>query len=292
MDNAIAQQYTGIPLGAEESQGSNRIYVSLRTGKICQTDRNQLPGYKPAQTKNKDETINNFFAKEYDKLTGFVTDIRWHTHKLKDGTVLSGWNVTIDTTKEVYVLQVGTNDRPFERFMNVLLGVDFENPVMFVAFMGKNKQTGAPQKVLLLSQEMSPELDKNGKPKPLWLQPILEEKWLARSVINKCKQAIPLTAEEETHVSRNADGTVNWNYPYISQGVDEKWSLDAWRNHLHENVQEHVLPNVKAANNSRGEIVRPGFASASTEPIPEDDSTSFSAPPLGAVNGPEDDIPF
>lgn len=273
-----------MPLGAEESQGSNRIYVSLRTGKICQHRKDPLDGYKPAQTKNKDGTINNFFAKEYDHITGFVTDVRWHTHKLPDGTVLSGWNVTIDTTKEVYVLQVSSNDRPFERFMNVLLNVDFEKPVMFVAFMGKNKKTEAPQKVLLLSQELSPETNK-----AVWLQPVLEEKWLSRPVINKCKQGLPLVEEEERQVSRNQDGSVNWQYPYIVQGVDEKWSIDAWRNHLMEHVQEHVIPNVEAANKARGVINHSGSSTSITNDMPiEEDVATVTGPP----QPPDDDIPF
>ncbi len=274
-----------MPLGAEESQGSNRIYVSLRTGKICQTDSKKQPaGFKPAQTQNKDKTINNFFAKEYDHLTGYVTDVRWHTHKLNDGTVLSGWNVTIDTTKEVYVLQVSTNDRPFERFMNVMLAVDFEKPVRFVAFMGKHKQTGHPQKVLLLTQQM------NADGKPIWLQPITPEKWLSRGIINKLKQNLALTEAEENNISRMADGTFNKEYPYIVQGLDEKWSMDAWRNFLLEQVHEFVIPNVQAANAARGVISHSESSSQPSADVPlEDDSSVISGPPIGSA---DDDIPF
>lgn len=275
--------FPGLELGAEESQGSNRIYVALRTGKICQTSKEHLAGYRPAQTKNKDGSVNNFFAKEYDKLTGYITDVRWHTHKLSNGTILSGWNVTIDTTKEVYVLQVGTNDRPFERFMNTLLAVDFEKPVMFVAFMGKSKTTEAPQKVLLLSQELDPQTKK-----PVWIQPVLQERWLSLMLRNKLKQGIELTEAEERNVARNKDGSVNKEYPYITQGIDEKWSMDNWRNHLHEAMQEHVIPNVEAANQKRGIITR---IANGNDIAPEEDAPMHSgpAPSSGAY---DDDIPF
>ncbi len=100
-----------------------------------------------------------------------------------------------------------------------------------------------------------------------------------------------MTEEEERQVSRNADNSVNWNYPYISQGVDEKWSLDTWRNHLHENVLEHVIPNIKASNEARGVITHSGPASlANHEPVQEDDAAP--TPPTGTTPNADDDIPF
>ena len=277
--------YSGLDLGAGESQASNRIYVSLRTGKICRHNKEQLPGYAPKQTTNPDGSINNFYAKEYDHLTGFVTDVRWHTNKRPDGKVLSSWNVTVDTTKEVYVLQIAPTDRPFNRFMNTMLAVDFTKPVRFVAFTGRDKQKNLPQKVLLITQETD---SATGKPK--WIQPVHEEKWLSRLVINKLKQGVPLTEAEERNVSRNTDGSFNKNFPYITQGLDEKWSFDAWKEFLHEQMQEFVIPAVKAAAEARGEIVHPDNRGDAWEPPLEDDNTAFSGPAPSPVS--DDDIPF
>lgn len=275
------QTRKALPLGAPDSVQSNRIFVNLRTGKIAQTSNTQLPGFKSATTKNKDNTFNHFYAKEKDHVTGYVTEIRWHTHKLPDGTMLTGWNVTINTTEEVYVLHIGSNDRPFHRFMACCLNVDFEQPVMFLAFMGKNKED-KPQKVLLLSQEFGADN------KPIWIKPALEEKWLSRVIIDKLKEKSPLTDYDERNVSRNPDGTFNKDYPYIHQKVDGKWSFDTWDDHLQEAMRNIVIPNVEAADKKRGLI---STLSAASADVP-DEYTGPPAESTAAPYGPDDDIPF
>ncbi len=280
-DTGTQQAYSGMQLGAEESTGLNRTYVNLRIGKIAQTSNTQLAGFVPAQTKNKAGQITSFYARPYDKITGYVTDIRWHTHTLADGTVLTGWNITIDTTKEVFVLGLGSKDRPFERVMNTLINVDFDKPVMFVGFMGKGKNGGAGQKVLLLSQEIGAD------GKPVWLQPAMGEKWLSRMIIDKLKQKVPLTEHEERNVSRMADGSFNKDYPYIVQNVDESWSLDTYRNFLHEQMKDIVIPNVQAANNARGPLSSSGSAATIAPDVALEEETAPT--PATAY---DDDIPF
>lgn len=282
MDNSIATapQFTGFEPGVEESQASNRIFVNLRIGKIAQTSNTEREGFVPAQTKNQAGEVKHFFAKTYDHITGYVTDVRWHTHTLQNGTVLNGWNITIDSGDAgVFVLGVSSKDRPYQRVMSTLVAVDFERPVRFIGFMGQNKKTQQPQKVLLLTQEMG--ADK----KPIWLQPVSEEKWLSRSIINKLKGGVELTDAEERNVSRDKDGKFNKDYPYIVENVDGSWSFDQWNNFLHEQIYEFVIPNVQAANNARG-LAEPATSETSLPmEVAETGPTSGSIPP-------EDDIPF
>lgn len=276
--------HTGFTPGAEEAQGVNRIFVNLRIGKIAQTSNTELPGFVPAKTKNKSGQENHFFAKPYDHITGYVTDIRWHTHTLDSGTVLTGWNITIDAgEKGIFVLGVSSKDRPYQRLMSTLIAVDFEKPVRFIGFMGTNQATNQPQKVLLLTQEMGADN------KPIWLQPATQEKWLSRSIINKLKEGIELTEGEERNVSRDKDGKFNKDYPYIVENVDGTWSFDQWNNFLHEQVNEFVIPNVKAANELRGAIAhdRPAEVSPS---LPAD--VVASGPASGPAPLGDDDIPF
>ncbi len=278
MNTGTQTEVSQLQLGAEESHGANRIYVDLRIGKIAQTSKESLPGYVPAQTKNKDGSINNFYAKAYGQITGYVTDIRWHVHTLPDGTKLSSWQITIDTTKEVFVLKVGSNDRPFERTMNCLLNVDFTRPVRFVGFMGKNRKTNKPQKMLMLSQEMGAD------GKPVWIQPAMDEKWLSRLVINKLKEGIELTPEEEKRVSRMADGKFNKEYPYIIEKSDGSWSLDMWTEFLFDQMNEQVIPNVKAAAEQRGSFT-PAGEDVPMDSVP-DEAPEMTGPPD------DDDIPW
>ena len=282
---AIEREPIGFDQGADESQASNRIFVNLRLGRITQTwkpkTENELPppGYRPESTKNKSGVVNHFIAKTFGHITGFVNDIRWHTHKLQDGTMLSGWNITVDTgEKGVFVLGVSTNERPYQRLMNCLLAVDFTKTVRFVGFMGKHPKTEKPQRVLLITQSLDPETKK-----PIWIQPVHQEKWLSRLLIQKLREKMPLTEYEEGNVSRMKDGSFNKDYPYIVQNVNESWSFDTWNNFLHEQMEEFVIPNVQVAAEERGNRMPP--AMVPTEDVP--DMPEFAGP------APEDDdIPF
>ncbi len=89
----MATPISAFQLGATESRdSSNRVYVSLRTGKISEVSKDEnenRPGYKPFTTENKSGQKYHFFAKTYDDLTGYIKDIKWNEHTLTDGTRLS-----------------------------------------------------------------------------------------------------------------------------------------------------------------------------------------------------------
>lgn len=269
-------EYSGYEPGVGESRLSNRIYVNLRCGDIAETSNKEREGFTPETTKNQAGTEYNFFAKKYPHLTGYVVDIKWHTHTLPSGTVLTGWNIFIDTGgPKLFVLGIGSQDGPYSRLMATLPGVNFERPVRFVGFMGEYKNR--PSKVLLLSQQQ----DAAGK--PIWLQPKTEAKWLSRLIIDKLKQGVALTETEEKNVSRDKDGKFNKDYPYIVQKPDGKWSFDTWESFLFEQMNEFVIPNVLAACEARGYRHNEHSEPAKPE-VPADIA---NAPVL-----PEDDIPF
>lgn len=279
-------EYSGYDdeVGVGESRPSNRIYCDIRCGDIAETSAKLIEGYEAVTTKNASGTEYHFFAKKHPHLTGHVVDIQWKSFTLKNGTVLNGWNIFIDVGKpKIYVLSVGTKDGPYARLMATLPGVNFLKPVRFVGFMGENKTTHQPQKVLLLSQQ------KNEKGEPIWLQPKIESKWLSRTIIDKLKQRIPLTDEEEKNVSRNADGSFNKDFPYISQKPDNKWSFDLWESFLFEQMKEFVIPSIADANRIRG-YTGPSAGEAEVETdyrpsVPSDVANAPAAPP-------DDDIPF
>ncbi|MGE3953528.1 MAG: hypothetical protein AB7F88_19765 [Pyrinomonadaceae bacterium] len=278
-----AQEYTEFDPGAEESSSVHRIFVNLRAGKIGQTSDKPIEGYREFTNVNKAGQEFKFYAKTYDHLTGFVDDIRWHTHKLQDGTVLSGWNITIDTGAQgTFVLGVSTKDRPFQQLMNCLVNVDFGRTVRFVGFWGKNQFNDRPQKVLLLSQGLDP-----ATKKPIWVQPAHEQKWLSRLLIQKLKEGVPLTEQEERNVSRMHDGKFNKEYPYIVQNADESWSFDTWNNFLHEQMDELVIPACKFAYDERAN----GSRLESAAGIDESDLPDFAGP-TPAAPASDDDIPF
>lgn len=284
MNTGTQTEYdSGYSPGAEESSQQKRIFVNLRAGRIGQTSDKPLEGFKEHKSVNKAGTEYIFYAKTYDHLTGFVEDIRWNTHTLTDGTKLSGWNLTINAGETgVFVLGVNVKDRPFQQLMNCLLNVDFHKTVRFVGFWGKNQHNDKPQKVLLLTQGLDPDTKK-----PLWIKPAHDQKWLSRLLINKLKEKVPLTENEERNVSRMQDGSFNKNYPYIVQNADESWSFDVWNNFLHDQMEQIVIPAVKAAAEERS--VRMPPSTIPTDDIPEVPE-EFTGP--ASLPQTDDDIPF
>lgn len=278
--------------GAEERTGGNYIYVSLRTGRICQTSDKELEGYKPAFTVNRDETRNNFFAKEYDHIVGHVQDITWRMRELNDGTKLGGWNIKIDAAEAgVFILEVKTMDRPYHWFMNCLLNADFNEPLYLRGFATEYK--GKTQKGLFMSQE----LDDNNE--AIMLQPAYAERWLSTEIKAKLLAGEAIDSKEEKNVARDLDGKFDDTYPYVRQKADGKWSFDAWDDFLYQKMLSDVIPAMKAAAANR-----PSSNADFSGPVPEDVPVSqvIEEPaiqgepvfenPAPTTAPPDDDIPF
>lgn len=238
-------------LGAAEARHSNAKFLDLRIGKIAQTSKEQREGFSPATTKNKSGTEHHFFAKPYDSITGYIDDIRWHTHTLQDGTVLTGWNIAINTGNDLYILGVSSNDRPFDGLMNSLCNVDFTQPVKFQGFWGEQKnsqgqKTGKKQKVLLMYQtEGDPKAFVKGK---------YEMKWLSQLLVKKLKEKIEISEDEKRNLAYKPDGKIDGDYPYIKEKLDGKWNFDNWREFLMGEMYTYVIPAVEIAKSDRGEI--------------------------------------
>ena len=255
-------------LGAKEARASNVKFVNLRIGRIAQCSNEQLEGYVPAKTVNASGVENHFFVKSYENITGYVDDIRWKEFTLTNGTVLTGWNISINTGTETFVLDVGSLDRPFESTMNALCSVDFSRPVRFVGFMGTNKDKSKKQKVLLLTQS---DQEKD------WVHGKYEMKFLSQLIVKKLKEGIELSEDEKRNIAYKSDGKIDGEYPYIKEKLDGKWSFEAWREFLMGEMYTHVIPAVEIAKSERGEV--------ST-------GTHTGAEPIVVVEGSDDDIPF
>jgi hypothetical protein len=262
-------------LGAAEARQSNAKFVNLRIGKIAQTSNEPQVGYSPAKTVNKSGTENHFFAKPYDSIVGYIDDIRWHTYTLKDGTELTGWNVAINTGKDLFILGVSSNDRPFDGFMNSLCNVDFTQPVKFQGFIGESKdaqgkKTGKKQKVLLLYQT-------EGNPKD-FVKGKHEMKWLSQLLVKKLKEKVELTEDEKRNIAYLDNGKIDGDYPYVKETLGGKWNFDNWREFLMGEMYSYVIPAVGIAKEDRGDISFTGEPDETVETIvvaEDDDSDSI-----------------
>lgn len=282
---------TKMRLGATESrESSNRVYVSLRTGKISEVSKDEnetRPGFKAFTTENKSGTKYHFFARTYDDLCGYIKDVRWNEHTLTDGTRLAGWQVYVDAGDKEFVLQVQTNDRPYQTLMALLPNIDFSEPVRIVAFMGKSA-SDKPQKVLLLTQ--NPDITAKD-----WIKPKYSPKWLTLNLAAKVKEDIELTEDERRNVEYTSDGNADPTFPYIKEKRDGSWSFDAWTEFLFSRMEIEVLPAVQIAYLQRQEM------QASAEYIADDEMDILPAGrdnPHGSGYGDhvqtmaDDEIPF
>lgn len=273
---------TIMELGAKEKTTQNVKFIGLRTGYLSETSKEPKSGFLPATTKNKSGTEYHFFAKNYEEIVGYITDVRWHSHELPEGGSIDGWNITIDTTKDVFVFGLMSKDKPYTRGMSVLLNIDFTQPVRFVAFL--DKRGTSPKKVLLMYQD-------GEKP----VQPKFAEKWLSRELMARLKDlkenpktALPLDERDEKNIERDEKGVPDNSYPYIRQNLDKKWSFDAWTNFLMEQVTDNVLPAVEAANNARPAFER----QPSNDVIEDDDNYNGDVDMDNAPMASDDEIPF
>lgn len=275
-------------LGVKEATASNRIYLKLRTGKIGQDSKEPKPGFKPAYTVNKSGVRTDFYVKEYDEIRGYITDLQWHEYNLDGGGKIEGWNVTIHTGKQEFVLQVGSKDRPFDRFMSCLLNANFDDPFRFRAWMGDRG------KFLVLDQG-------EGN-----LQPAVPTKFLSQELLRRIKAKETLTDDDKRNVAYDEKGKMigamkydsltgefEEGFPYITQNAsDQSWNFAVYTAYLKQRVLDDVVPKVKAASERRGPL------STETDIEYDDDSGPIGDPfaPEGyeppAVNDPPDDIPF
>jgi hypothetical protein len=283
-----------VNFGATETRESNRVYINLRTGKLSETSKEQKSGFKPFTTKNASGQEYHFFAKTYDDLTCYIKDVVWHEFEY-EGKKIVGWNVVLDTGEKEYVLQINSNDRPYQTIMSVLPNVDFSCPVRVVAFMGKSS-AGKNQKVLLFTQNM----DKTAKE---WVKPKYEAKWMSRLLSGKLKDIVSLKDDgaiqealgmlhenEYRNVALDADGMPDPNFPYIREKSDGTWSMDAWTEFLKERFETETIPEIKAAANIRGVWFQKKETAENGAVLSDDyeDLPDFS----GSETATDDDIPF
>jgi hypothetical protein len=164
---------------------------------------------------------------------------------------------------ELYVLGIGSLDRPFESTMNSLCNVDFSKPVRFVGFMGTNKDKSKKQKVLLLTQ--------SGEEKD-WVHGKYEMKFLSQLIVKKLKEKIELTEDEKRNIAYLPDGKIDGEYPYVKEKLDGKWSFEAWREFLMGEMYSTVIPAVEIAKSERGEYTSPAEPIAIVEDEAPDES--------------------
>lgn len=236
-------------IGTTIATTNNRVYVTLRLGKITESSKEPRDGFFPAVTHNNSGEEYHFFARTFDNLTGYVKELKWYQNALDNGTVLKGWKVTIDVGEDRdYVLDIGDKQRPFNDFMSRMANVDFTRPVRFIGFTGKDGK-----KVLLLTQDR----DESGK--SIWVAPKFESKFLSRFIIDKLKSKEALTPDEERNIARDDkgklmpqmkyddfEGTFSEGYPYIFQNADDqKWNFSVWTAFLIDFTKTVTIPRLE-----------------------------------------------
>lgn len=278
-------------LGTEEAAGKKN-WLSLRTGRLCLTSSDELPGYKPAYTENKSGEKTHFFAKEFESVAAYVDDMRWHVKEFDNGAKTSGWNIALNTgdSETSFMFTISDKERPFNRLMSALASCDFTQPVKLVGFKGRDGN-----KVLLVYQDDTP----GAKP----VSPKYQERWLSQDLIKKLKAGQPLSDDEKQRFAYDAAGNIvprmtyddttgelsKTGFPYITQSPDGKWSTAVWTVFLKEKMEQDVIPAIKAAAAQRLKEGAKHLATGTAKSSPTDPYGDF---PEGPAEPEDDVIPF
>lgn len=287
-----------LQIGIEERNGKPKKYLSLRTGRICETSNKQEPGFTPAFTENQAGKKTEFFAREHRALTAYVDNLSWYEKTLDNGTVLKGWQLLLNVGDPDfdYIFSISEKERPFHHFMSSLANCDLAEPIKFLAFKDEHDR----KKLYLYQAEGE---------KPPTIKPKYPERWLNSALLQKLREMakpgnqIKLTDDEKSQLAYGADGRMlgimkydevegqlsDTGYPYIVQKADGKWNWDAWTEFLKQKVTQDVIPAIKEAAAQRLKEGAKYLATAAPKNVPDD---PFGNLPDSADEPVEDIIPF
>lgn len=230
-------------------KSNDRVYLTLRTGSLCEVAKSPRDGFREHTTEYEGKTYTKY-VREYDWLTGHITDVRRSTADFGDGKTVRGLQVTVEPEGSdiKYVLDIKENERPYKRLISTLCNINFDEPVRFEAFLGRGKG-GHKNKVLLLYQggDINPD---TGKERPV--QPKYPERWLSRTLVDKLKQNLDLTDQEKWNVAFDKDGKPDNAYPYIREGANGKWLFETWDQFLEEKLDNEIIPAVQSSSPLKG----------------------------------------
>jgi hypothetical protein len=254
--------------GEEEFDGGNRMYLDIRAGWIAQTkkvgldengepvqrevERAKTEGYELEETENKSGKKSYFLAKRKKAIGGYVTDLRFYENKLPSDVILTGVKLTIETPDQTYILQIGSQDRPYSQVLNALLSVDFNHTVRFKGY----KKEGKKNLLIYVGNN-------DGKDYILGKHKMAFLYWNLRQ---KIKEGLALDEKDKENIVFLPSGEMDKDYPYIFQKQDKKWNFDLWEEFIREQIEAHVKPAIASANAVRGQNWK--------EVAPEDDPAS------------------
>lgn len=166
----------------KKSQNAGIPYLHIFDYSICQKSKVELPGWEgPIETAHPQTgaTVHTWVMR-YDSIAAYIIDtnrFKKEFTKEQGGGRASGMDVTLlaGTMRAVLKLKMQSNgpDPMFKKFLQVAPNLDFEKPVLFSAFRGREGNLAVsirqgddpdPQKWIRVEPYWTRELDANGKP--------------------------------------------------------------------------------------------------------------------------------
>ena len=292
--------------GASLANTERNIYLSLRGNRLGEihkvdgtvTDANiaEFRAKAPkdcvldfTESASKGKTF--FYLKPYSELIGYIDKIAKRDKELDNGAVLTSLDLHISAGDTKYVVRVGSKDNPYLSLVSRLCNVDFRSMVKIAAWRDKETRR---QNLVVWQQH----LDKPVQPKYPIIWRRLSDAKAIKELLSK-KQ--PLTPELEKKVMRKPDGSIDPDYPYIKEYIDNtgksKYDFEPMENMLlgyyvadQESglprfvpgvLQNEVIPACEVAFDDRGYSELPTYAGTEEPPYMND-----------MPAGEDDEIPF
>lgn len=115
--------------------------LTVKHHAFCLESKEPAEGYKAIEVFNPSTQQNQTkYVKLFSELDGFLDEIRWYNRE-HDGKTYSGLNLTVRDGDFVAQLDLPTGKRSFDTFLRFAENLDFNLPITFVAFKGRDDKT-------------------------------------------------------------------------------------------------------------------------------------------------------
>lgn len=128
--------------GLQPDETTNRVFLVVKHGTICEESRKPLAGFEPITVNNpKTKEDITKYIKRYRCVEALVTKIEYYDTEQKYDTRFRGVKIHLNADGTQCVLDLPEDSRPFTRFLKTAENIDFSEPVEFRAWMDAEKKT-------------------------------------------------------------------------------------------------------------------------------------------------------
>lgn len=106
-------------------------YLKVTDGKLRIKTNEEDPEAEKRVTESPDGTKHTFYERNFNKVSGYITEIRIQTHEEYGDSLIAILEDVVNDKEEIYQLQMSDSGRYFQMFSQLLPNIDFSLPITF-----------------------------------------------------------------------------------------------------------------------------------------------------------------